>query len=38
MKVVLLVILGGFGSIETYFWCRAIWTWWVGGEHGEGRE
>ena len=38
MKIVLLVILGGFGSIETYFWCRAIWTWWVGGEEGGTRE
>lgn len=38
MKVVLLVILGVFGSIETYFWCRAVWTWWRGGEEGDGQE
>lgn len=36
MKVVLLVILGVFGSIETYFWCRAIWTWWKGGKEVDG--
>ena len=28
MKVFLLVILGVFGSIETWFWCKAIWIWW----------
>lgn len=37
MKVVLLVILGVFGSIETYFWCRAIWTWWKGDEEVDGQ-
>lgn len=36
MKVVLLVILSVFGSIETYFWCKAIWTWWKGGEEVDG--
>lgn len=38
MKVILLVILGVFGSVETYFWCRAIWTWWRGGEDGDAHE
>lgn len=41
MKIVLLVILGVFGSVETYFWCRAAWIWWVGGgeeEEGDGQE
>lgn len=28
MKIFLLVLLGIFGSMETYFYCRAIWRWW----------
>ncbi|KAJ5883809.1 uncharacterized protein N7473_010695 [Penicillium subrubescens] len=38
MKLFLLVILGVFGSVETYFWCKAIWIWWIGGEEGGGQE
>lgn len=38
MKLGLLVILSVFGSIETYFWCRAFWIWWVGGEESDGQE
>jgi hypothetical protein len=32
MKVVLLVVLGVFGSIETVFWCKAVWIWWKKGD------
>ncbi|EFR03332.1 hypothetical protein MGYG_06329 [Nannizzia gypsea CBS 118893] len=32
MKILLLVVLSVLGTIETWFWCKAIWTWWKGGE------
>ncbi|KAJ5361536.1 hypothetical protein N7541_002380 [Penicillium brevicompactum] len=28
MKVFLFVVLGVFGSIETWFWVKAFWIWW----------
>lgn len=30
MKIFLVVILSIFGSMETYFYCRAAWRWWKG--------
>lgn len=35
MKIFLLVVLSIFGTIETWFWCKAIWIWWKGGESEE---
>ncbi|EFE39802.1 conserved hypothetical protein [Trichophyton verrucosum HKI 0517] len=32
MKIVLLIVLSLLETIETWFWCKAIWTWWKGGE------
>lgn len=32
MKIVLLAVLSLLGTIETWFWCTAIWAWWKGGE------
>ena len=32
MKVFLIAILCVFGTIETWFWCKAIWIWWKGGQ------
>ncbi|OAX80427.1 hypothetical protein ACJ72_05239 [Emergomyces africanus] len=31
MKMVVLGFVGVLGTIETWFWCQAIWTWWKGG-------
>lgn len=28
MRLFLFVVLGVFGTIETWFWCKAIWVWW----------
>jgi hypothetical protein len=30
MKLFLLAILCVFGTVETWFWCKAIWIWWNG--------
>lgn len=30
MKIFLLVVLSIFGTIETWFWCKAIYHWWGG--------
>ncbi|GME55546.1 hypothetical protein GTA08_BOTSDO12540 [Neofusicoccum parvum] len=30
MKMVLIGLLSVFGTIETWFWCKAIWRWWKG--------
>ncbi|EGD90233.1 hypothetical protein H112_02704 [Trichophyton rubrum D6] len=38
MKIVLLVVLSVLGTIEMWFWCKAIWTWWKGGEKNENVE
>lgn len=35
MKIALIVVLTIFGSIETWFWCRAIWQWWKGDQGQE---
>ncbi|EZF33552.1 hypothetical protein H109_01942 [Trichophyton interdigitale MR816] len=32
MKIILLIVLSVLGTIETWFWCKAIWTWWKGGK------
>lgn len=32
MKVFLIAILCVLGTIETWFWCKAIWIWWKGGQ------
>ncbi|EAW08774.1 uncharacterized protein ACLA_097100 [Aspergillus clavatus NRRL 1] len=30
-KTVVIVVLGVFGTIESWFWCQTIWRWWKGG-------
>ncbi|OQE32184.1 hypothetical protein PENSTE_c001G03659 [Penicillium steckii] len=35
MRVFLLAVLTVFGSIETWFWCKAIVIWWKGDESEE---
>ncbi|KAH8422539.1 uncharacterized protein LDX57_000293 [Aspergillus melleus] len=30
MKILVIVLLSIFGTMETYFYCRAIWRWWKG--------
>ncbi|KAK8147107.1 hypothetical protein G3M48_002096 [Beauveria asiatica] len=30
MKVLLIVVLSIFGTMETWFYCQAIWRWWYG--------
>ncbi|EER41975.1 conserved hypothetical protein [Histoplasma capsulatum H143] len=32
MKMVVLGLVGVFGTVETWFWCKAIWRWWTGPE------
>ncbi|KAJ5331256.1 hypothetical protein N7476_001039 [Penicillium atrosanguineum] len=32
MKLLLLAILCVFGTIETWFWCKATWIWWKRGQ------
>ena len=29
-KVFVIAILCCFGTMETWFWCKAIWRWWQG--------
>lgn len=35
MKIFLLGVLCVLGTIETWFWCKAIWIWWKGDERVE---
>ncbi|KAI5459343.1 hypothetical protein BGZ63DRAFT_390744 [Mariannaea sp. PMI_226] len=35
MKVFLIIILSIFGTLETWFYCKAIWQWWKGGSNRE---
>ncbi|CAG9989525.1 unnamed protein product [Clonostachys byssicola] len=30
MKILVLGIISIFGTVETWFWCKAIWRWWKG--------
>ena len=30
MKMFLVAVLCVLGTIETWFWCNAIWIWWKG--------
>jgi len=30
-------VLGIFGTIETWFWCKAVWVWWK-NRFGDGEE
>ncbi|EJP65336.1 uncharacterized protein BBA_05667 [Beauveria bassiana ARSEF 2860] len=30
MKIFLIVVLSIFGTMETWFYCKAIWRWWYG--------
>ncbi|KAH6887414.1 hypothetical protein B0T10DRAFT_489769 [Thelonectria olida] len=30
MKIVLIIILSIFGTLETWFYCQAVWRWWKG--------
>lgn len=32
MKVFLIVVLSIFGTMETWFYCKAIWRWWYGAQ------
>ncbi|KAH7234786.1 uncharacterized protein BKA55DRAFT_579452 [Fusarium redolens] len=34
-RIVVLVVLSIFGTIETWFWCKAIWQWRKGHREGE---
>ncbi|QSS59849.1 hypothetical protein I7I51_04645 [Histoplasma capsulatum] len=33
MKMVVLGLVGVFGTVETWFWCKAIWRWWTAPEN-----
>ena len=35
MKMLVVGLVCVFGTIETWFWCQAIWRWWKGGEGEE---
>ncbi|KAH7131327.1 hypothetical protein EDB81DRAFT_808377 [Dactylonectria macrodidyma] len=35
MKIFLLVVLSIMGTIETWFWCKAIWYWWKGDSEAQ---
>ena len=35
MKVALIIILSIFGTIETWFWCKAIWEWRKGSKESQ---
>lgn len=35
MKMVVLVLISIFGTIETWFYCQAIWRWWKGRQESE---
>lgn len=32
MKIFLIVVVSIFGTMETWFYCKAAWIWWKGGE------
>ncbi|POR34781.1 Cutinase transcription factor 1 alpha [Tolypocladium paradoxum] len=32
MKIFLVVVVSIFGTMETWFYCKAAWIWWKGGE------
>ncbi|KAK5630828.1 hypothetical protein RRF57_006543 [Xylaria bambusicola] len=34
-KFVVYTAICVFGTMETIFWCKAIWRWWTGGEESE---
>ncbi|KAI1422176.1 hypothetical protein F5Y12DRAFT_717582 [Xylaria sp. FL1777] len=31
-KFVVYTVIGILGTMETIFWCKALWRWWAGGE------
>ncbi|KAI0427423.1 hypothetical protein F5Y09DRAFT_344683 [Xylaria sp. FL1042] len=33
-KFVVYAAIGVLGTMETIFWCKALWRWWTGGEEG----
>ncbi|KAM6509681.1 hypothetical protein FALCPG4_017328 [Fusarium falciforme] len=35
MKVIVLVLISIFGTIETWFYCQAIWRWWKGRQESQ---
>ena len=35
MKLALIIILSIFGTIETWFWCKAIWEWRKGSKESQ---
>ncbi|KAH7042805.1 hypothetical protein B0J12DRAFT_702190 [Macrophomina phaseolina] len=38
MKMLIIGLLSVFGTIETWFWCKAIWRWWKGESKAEAAE
>ncbi|KAH7042263.1 hypothetical protein B0J12DRAFT_579520 [Macrophomina phaseolina] len=38
MKMGIIGLLSVFGTIETWFWCKAIWRWWNGESKAEAAE
>ncbi|RSL50318.1 hypothetical protein CEP54_011995 [Fusarium duplospermum] len=35
MRIVILVLVSIFGTIETWFYCQAIWRWWKGRQESQ---
>ncbi|KAL2205847.1 hypothetical protein CC79DRAFT_1334189 [Sarocladium strictum] len=38
MKIALYTVLGIYGTIETWFWCKWAYHWWYGDKLGEKAE
>ncbi|KAI3325015.1 hypothetical protein HD806DRAFT_491742 [Xylariaceae sp. AK1471] len=36
-KFVVYAVIGVLGTMETIFWCKALWRWWSGGEEKDER-
>ncbi|KAI8630155.1 hypothetical protein F5Y19DRAFT_429082 [Xylariaceae sp. FL1651] len=34
-RFVVYAVVGVLGTMETIFWCKALWRWWSGGEEGK---
>ena len=32
MRIVVLVLISIFGTLETWVYCKAVWRWWKGGD------
>ncbi|RMJ11819.1 hypothetical protein CDV36_008527 [Fusarium kuroshium] len=35
MRIVVLVLISIFGTMETWFYCQAIWRWWKGRQESQ---